>query len=290
MAYRIKPGKKDVTGEVRRIAAEEFTLMRRVLGDAGYDAAKQVHEVRKSTKRLRSLLRLVSPVMPAAKAEMNTLRDAARNLSAARDTGAVTDALTNLNLAADTLHLAEAALLRTRSRTLPQEEAAELLRMFGKEMRAASRRAKDWSLDAEGFEAVAPGLKRSYRRLRASYATARTSDAEEPLHEWRKRAKDHWHHTLLLRRINPEAMSAHARTAEQVSDTLGDWRDLGLLREAMGELPSRSLRKALAREISEAARSAQEKALKQAMRPTRWLTAETPGALVRRWGAYWDAC
>jgi len=289
MAYRIKSGKKDVAAEVRRIAAEEFALMRRVLGDAGPGTAVQVHEVRKSTKRLRSLLQLVGPVMPSAKNEMAVLRDAARSLSAARDSGAVVEAVALLELPADTLHLAEAALLRARGEDLPQEEAAELLRLFGKEMKAASRRAKDWTLDADGFGAVAPGLKRGYRRLRDSFASALSSDEEEPLHEWRKRAKNHWHHTLLLQRAHPVAMAAHARTAEQVSDLLGDWRDLGLLSEAIAELPARSLRKALAREIREAAATAQAKCLKEALRPTRRLTAESPGALVRRWGAYWDA-
>ncbi len=289
MAYRIKPGKKDVAAEVRRIAAEEFALMRRVLGDESPGPAVQVHEVRKSTKRVRSLLQLVGPVMPTAKAEIVVLRDAARSLSAARDSGAVVEALTRLELPADTLHLTEAALLRAKGEDLPPEDAAELLRLFGKEMKAANRRAKEWTLEADGFDALAPGLKRSYRRLQKSFAAALTADEEEPLHEWRKRAKNHWHHALLLRRIHPDAMTAHGRTAEQVSDLLGDWRDLGLLSEAIAELPARTLRKALAREIREAASAAQAKCLKEAVRPTRRLTAETPSALVRRFCAYWDA-
>lgn len=289
MAYRIKAGKKDVAAEIRRIAAEEFALMRRALGNDDLAVARQVHEVRKSTKRLRSLLRLAGPVMPEARAENAVLRDAARSLSAARDSGAVLEALASLGLDDDTTHLAEAALIRAKGDTLPEDEARALLRQFGKDMRAASRRAKDWTLTAEGFEALSPGIRRGYRRLQASFAAALSSDEEEPLHDWRKRAKDHWHHALLLRRIYPLVMTSHARTAEEVSDRLGDWRDFGLLDQAISELPARTLRKALAREVREAAQKAQARSLKAALRPTLLLTAETPKALVRRWGAYWEA-
>ncbi|MFN7054869.1 CHAD domain-containing protein [Hyphomonas sp.] len=289
MAYRFKPGRKDVTADVRRIAAEEFALMRRVLSDAGLPPARQVHEVRKSTKRLRSLLRLAGPSMPEAKAEAAVLRDAALALSAARDSGAVIEALGTLKLPAETLQLAEAALLRARAQAMPDEEASELLRAFGKEMRAMARRARDWTVEPGGFEALAPGLRRGYRRLQKAFAASQTAEDEEPLHEWRKKAKDHWHHTLLLRRIHPAAMSAHARTAEEVSDALGSWRDYGLLIAAIAALPARSLRKGLAHEVRDAALAAQGKMLKTAYRPTQRLTAETPRALVRRWGAYWDA-
>jgi hypothetical protein len=289
MSYRFKPGRKDVTADVRRIAAEEFALVRCILADAELPVARRVHEVRKSTKRLRSLLRLVGPSMPDARAEALILRDAARTLSAARDCSAVVEALATLDLPAETLHLADAALLRARGDGLPAEEAGELLRAFGRQMRAASRRARDWEVAPEGFNALAPGLRRGYRRLQKAFAASQAAEDEEPLHEWRKRAKDHWHHTLLMRRIHPAAMAAHARTAEVVADGLGSWRDYGLLIEAAGALPGRGLRKGLARDVRDAAAEAQTRMLKSAYRPTRRLTAETPGALVRRWGAYWDA-
>jgi hypothetical protein len=108
-------------------------------------------------------------------------------------------------------------------------------------MKTIAARAEFWTLEAEGWKALAPGVKRCQHRLRRSMAVARSAKSEEPVHEFRKRAKDHWYQTLLLRAAFPEMMEAYAEAGERLGNDLGLWRDLGLLEEAVGALPAHVL-------------------------------------------------
>ncbi len=289
MTYRFKPGRETVGDGVRRIAAEQFGHMFGALGDEDQPSARRVHEVRKAVKRLRSLIRLIGPVFPDAKAENAALRDAARELSAARDTGAVMETLNQLKLPEDVHARTRDALVKVTAARVSPEEAERLLKTFERQMRAASRRAAKWQIEAEGIEALAPGIHRGYRRLRKSFRDAVATGEEERLHDWRKCAKDHWHHTLLLRAVCFEAMQAHARMAENLSDALGDWRDAGLVLDALEQVPTKSLGKDDLKTVKRALARAQKRALRKAGRRGALLTAESPGALVARWSAYWSA-
>lgn len=289
MTYRFKPGRETVSDGIRRIAAEQFAHIFRALGDEDLPPARRVHEGRKAVKRLRSLIRLIGPVFPDVKVENAALRDAARKLSVARDSGAVMETLGLLKLPEEVQANTHDALSPVTAARVSPEEAERLLKAFGRTMQAAAKRAAKWEIEAEGIDALAPGIRRGYRRLRKSFRDAAASGEEERLHDWRKCAKDHWHHTLLLRAICFEAMQAHARMAEHLSDALGDWRDAGLVSEALDQLPAKALSKDDIKTVKRALVRAQKRALRKARRRAALLIAESPGALVSRWSAYWTA-
>lgn len=284
MAYRLKPGSETVEAGLKRIADEEFARIAHILSDAELSYARQVHEVRKSTKRIRSLIRLFAPTLATAKAESMTLRDAARALSSARDTGAILDSLERLKLPAATKEAMKAALADNSGKT---SEPAKLLKAFGRDIRAAAKKAAAWHINADGFEAIRPGLGRSYKTLRDDFAAAARSRDEEAIHTWRKSAKVHWHHTILLGRICPDAIDAHARMACRLSESLGDWRDTGLLIAALDALTPEDLDKDSLKGARRAASADQKRLLKKAERISSLLTAEKPKALAARWAAYW---
>jgi CHAD domain-containing protein len=247
-----------------------------------------VHEVRKSTKRLRGLIRLVGPVMPAAAQENTCIRDAAGTLSDLRDAGALFETLDLVSIpAADREEIREALARRPARRA--SSGAAGKLDAFGSVMRAAAGRSTHWQITAAGFEAIAPGLERGLKRFRKSLEQAASDAAEEPMHDWRKRAKDHWYHTVLLREIFPDVMKGHARAGERLSDALGRWRDLGLLEDAIAAMPAHEVAKMSAALALESIALARPKAKKQALKIGRLLAAETPSQLSKRWRAYWDA-
>lgn len=289
MAYRLKPGREPVEEGIRRVAHEQFTQIADVIADPDLSPARQVHEVRKCAKRLRSMLRLIGPVVAEASSENAIIRDAARNLSAARDSSAILDSLRRLKLPPEMLAEAEAALAENLGALQPDQATPKLLKAFGRDMRSAAKRATEWTVRAEGFEALRPGLKRSYRKLRRNFAEAIRTGEEETIHNWRKSAKCHWHHALLLDRICPDAMDGHARMANRLSESLGDWRDSGLLVAALKALPEDRLDKDMTKSVLRAAARDQKRLLKKAERIARLLTAEKPAALAARWSAYWDA-
>lgn len=289
MAYRLKPGSERVEEGIRRIAGEEFARMAGIIAAADVPAPRKVHEVRKGAKRLRSLIRLIGPVFQEAAIENAALRDAARNLSEARDSGAILDSLRRLKLSPETLADAEAALANNTGASGSGGATARLLKTFRRDMRSAAKRAAVWGIRADGFDALQPGLKRSYRKLRQNFSEAIRTGEEETIHDWRKSAKSHWHHTLLLGRICPDAMDGHARMANRLSESLGDWRDSGLLVAALKALPDDRLDKDTMKKLLRAAGRDQKRLLKKAERISRLLTAEKPAALTARWAAYWEA-
>lgn len=285
MGYRFKAGEKSVTKSVRRIAAAEFAQIQASLADPSLPLARKVHEARKGTKRLRALIRLVAPVFPEAAAEIAALRAAASELSALRDTGALTEAADALSLPDDLAGKLAAALTAK-----PVGSAAShrrLLTHFAADMSAAAERAEGWTLEAEGWKALAPGLKRAHHRLRRSMAAAWRATDEEPVHEFRKRAKDHWYQTLLLRGAFPDVMQGYAAAGEKLCDDLGLWRDLGLLESAVSELSPRKLSADDADAALTLITKARRRALRRAFRTAAPLAAETPEAYVARLKAWW---
>lgn len=286
MAYRFKSSDTSMTGAVRRIAAEEFALIRQGLADKALPVERKVHESRKGTKRLRALLRLTAPVFPQAREEIAALRTAAARLSALRDKGALAETLARLPLPEEIAEgLAHALASEHKMSAATQKR---LLSAFSADIEAATERASSWTLDRNGWRALAPGLARSHHRLCKSMAAAERATGEDPVHEFRKRAKDHWYHTLLLRSAFPEVMDGYAAAGERLCDDLGDWRDLGLLGAAVSALPAHLLAKTDAAEVAAVIGKARKRALRQAFRTARKLAAETPDEQARRLKAWWS--
>lgn len=287
MAYRFKPSDASMTDAVRRIAASEFDLVRQRLADKSLPTERKVHEARKATKRLRSLLRLVGPVCPEAREEIAPLRDAAARLSALRDRGALSETLSRLELPDATSSALEAAFAARRAPGVAAQK--KLLAGFAAEMDMAAGRAAGWTLLRDGWGALAPGLERSHRRFRKSMDAARHAVDEDPVHAFRKRAKDHWYHTLLLRGAFPQVMDGYAAAAESLCDDLGDWRDLGLLEAAVADVPVHLLSKRDAGDALSLIARSRKRALKRAFRTARRLAAETPDAYVGRLKGWWKS-
>ncbi|MBA4339941.1 MAG: hypothetical protein C0421_14000 [Hyphomonas sp.] len=284
MAYRFKSGDASTTEALRRIAAEEFAAIGSALADKSVPLPRKVHEGRKATKRLRALLRLVAPVFPEAREEIAVLRDAAARLSALRDKGALAETLARLDLPEDVSANLGAALNKRRAAGTAAQK--RLLGTFAGEMAAAAGRAQSWTLTQTGWHALAPGLQRSHRRFRKSFEAARRARDEEPVHEFRKRAKDHWYQTLLLRGAFPEVMDGYAAAAERLCDDLGDWRDLGLLEAALIDVPVHLLAKPDAATALALIAKARRRALRRAFGTSRRLAGEKPRAYTARLAAW----
>ncbi|MFN7163371.1 MAG: CHAD domain-containing protein [Hyphomonas sp.] len=284
MAYRFKSGDASATEALRRIAAEEFAAIGAALADKTLPLPRKVHEGRKATKRLRALIRLVAPVFPEAREEIDALRDAAARLSALRDKGALAETLARLDLPDDAAASLTAALGTRRTASAAAQK--RLLATFAEDMDAAAARARTWTLTQTGWEALARGLHRSHRRFRKTLDAARRAKDEEPVHEFRKRAKDHWYQTLLLRGAFPEVMDGYAAAAERLCDDLGDWRDLGLLEAAVLGVPAHRLAKPDAAAALTLIAKARRRALRRAFRTARRLSHETPRAYTARLAAW----
>lgn len=283
MGYQFSQTDPSAQKALRRIAREQIdTALAAVRADG--PTGPRIHQMRKSVKKLRGLIRLVRPGFSDFAPENAALRDAARGLSARREAAVNLATLNKLlpeaNVSADLADTLRAAL--SAPEPADTSASADALTGFADAMTALRGRSKDWKLDADGFDAVSGGLEQTWKRARHEMAAALDTPTTEAVHEWRKRVKDHWYHARLLSPIWPEAMAPHVETADRLGEALGDHHDLAVLVTALESRGIRGIKPILA-----AARKRQSALIAAARTDSGRLFADSAPCLVARWGAWW---
>lgn len=296
MPYRIRRG-EPVQEAVERIAMEQVDRARAELRDRELEAAEAVHQARKRFKKLRALLRLLRPSLEKMqfKAENPFFRDLGRRLAGARDAQVLLDTLDALCSGEDqTIDPQDLQPLRDRllaDRDAHLEDDQQGLAKHREEVAAAldgyTERLAAWKLDAAGFRALGPGLKRSYRQGRKALARTRRHPTDGDFHEWRKRVKDHWYHSRLLRGVWRGPMKAYSRELKRLSDLLGDDHDLAVFRQALEAVPADVLVPETKARLLDRVSTRQEELRGRAWTLGGRVYAEPPKRLHRRWKAYW---
>ena len=246
MAYRFKHG-ETIPQSVKRIAREEISAaIGQLRGRAGAPADQSVHEVRKSLKKTRALLRLVRPHLGEFYSDENVrLRDTGQKLSELRDAGALLGVLDNLRKRP---HAAAAQSFTKVRRVLTQQkrdlEGAVETRRLKPELTSTLRQAQNsiryWPLEIEGFDAIEAGLEQTFRNGRRAMAKACKTGRREHFHEWRKRVKDHWYQVRLLQKVWGGVMVAYEQSLKDLEDALGEDLNLALLEERVKALASQN--------------------------------------------------
>jgi len=249
MPYRLRQD-ESVRAGLRRCAREQLeTAVDGLTGGVKDDPVSAVHEARKSLKKSRSLLRLARGTIGSDERRRvnSALRNAGRALSSARDAEVMLDAVDDLakQFAG---HVPQKSFNDIRRHLEAERDPARqrlldsgLTEQVSAELGLILAAVDDWPLRRGGWKALEPGLLRSYRDGRRTFAAAREAPTVENLHEWRKRAKDHWYHLRILKSISPGIIGGHADEADKLADLLGDDHDLAVLRETLqssaGALP-----------------------------------------------------
>lgn len=297
MSYSFDPAGPSVQAQVRRIALEvlDGVLQTPVaLEPAAPADAAEVHALRKATKKLRGLLRLVKPCFADFGPANLALRDAARLLAPLRDGEVMLATLARLEAGPDQpgdtapLH----ALLGERIADLrgPEQltEAAAGLRACLVPLRAE---VPGWRLTGKGFAALEPGLATTWREARRGLKRAQRAFAgdlpAEPFHEWRKVVKHHGYHARLLQPIWPAMMAPHLAAADALGEVLGDHNDLDELITFLRNA-KHGLGKAAQRRLIASAEHRRRELARQALADGRRLFIDPPDALCARWRGWWQ--
>ncbi|HLJ45190.1 MAG TPA: CHAD domain-containing protein [Bryobacteraceae bacterium] len=236
MAYHLKSG-HHVPDELKRIAREELeSAAANLRGEGGIDRSKAIHETRKSIKKVRAVLRLMRDELGATFGRENTrLRNLGLMLSGTRDAAVMIQTFdTVLDKFRPELGRRKLPSIRrvlvARKQEAEKRSSAVVERAAGS-LRAAASRVKSWPLEEDGFEALAPGLERNFRRGRAALATAQKNPKAENFHELRKRVKCHWYHVRLLELLWTDVMTAYESSLKELETWLGDDHNLAVLLE-----------------------------------------------------------
>jgi CHAD domain-containing protein len=291
MAYRFSKSQETVQDGVRKIATE--------LIDKAIEETKQrrnpegtVHNLRTTCKRMRGLIRLVRPVFADYHTENTAFRDASRKLAHLRDTAVLIQTYDSLLEAYDDqVDRARFAPIRRRltlqhKRSAGHADIGRRLDEFRQAMVDARGRVRHWRLSEDDFDALEPGIARSYRRARRAMAAASKEMSAEAVHEWRKQVKDHWYHTRLLTPMWRKQMKTAGVVARDLGELLGQYHDLDVFQARLAEAEMADA--ADLEVLTGLAKRRQEALADQAFKMGARLLAEPPKNLNRRWRSYWQ--
>ncbi len=193
------------------------------------DPLYAVHESRKAIKKARSNARLIRKGDKQASKRINAAgRRAANVLEEARDADSLEQIARAAAIHCDTPQMA--AVLREEAERAHQdglridrERACGQARANLDDM---AREVQKADLSGDPDAAMAEGLKRTFKRLKKRYETAKDDPSGETLHELRKRVKDWRYHTTALKKVWPDDVKKKRKKAKKAADLLGDHHDL----------------------------------------------------------------
>ena len=265
---------------------------RRALTDPELSAPEAVHEVRKTLKRWRALLRLLARPLGEQADQMRTeARELMRGIAGARDAQSALDALSDLRKA--DLPLSPTSVETIRARLTERRDAAEA-KAFTKTMRDrlsgyfdyATLSLERWPLKAIDFDTVTDGLTSTYRRARQLLPDS-WSDAEaEHMHDLRRRVVEHRHQMDLVEPLWPRLGKVWAEEAQRLRNRLGSCQDLAVLTELTAPHQLLAPWRSRLAPLIVARRGAH---LTTAQRLAGRLFAEKPKAFRQRIAAVWSA-
>jgi CHAD domain-containing protein len=280
LAYAFALEDRTLARGTRRIALEQVTRALDHIDRPSLPQPEAVHEVRKSVKKLRALLRLVRPGLAGHGPLDALLRDAARHVAALRDAAVLLDTLTALSpegFAAIRAALNAAPVLG------PDASAAALARCRS-DLAEARRALKKLKLAGPGEEVLEAGLNITIRRAQSALREVLRDPASPAIHEFRKRVKDHLYHSRLLVPLWPALMEPHAAATDDLAETLGLMNDIAVFTDNLTalEVPEAERTEALA-----LAEARHDRLMLAALPLAARLFAGDPDDLGERWCAWW---
>lgn len=235
MAFELAP-KKPLPDEVQRLLLDRIDAMEKHLR-ARRSADKRVHDARKRIKETRTLLRLLRPHLGTHfSVEDAWYRSAAHDLAPARDAAAMVEAVQLVRERGDdpAARLALARIGRILKARPPQHaEVEERIENLLGQFSYARARLASWPQLDDRFATIGDGIEETFRRGRRALRTLVANHTSEHFHDFRKRVKDHWYQTQLLRRVWPGLMKPYFDVLGELSDLLGRLHDLVVLRETL---------------------------------------------------------
>jgi len=260
--------------------------------------AGDLHQVRVTVKRLRALLRLVRPVTADGyfRRENRRLKRIADRLARFRDTTVSRWTLAKLaaTLSDQQDQKAFIRLLKrlvkhgpARGRFTTEREAA--LAEAAQELREANHSFQSILIPADEWEAIEPGLRKTYRWARHLMLQAIRRDTEEAFHEWRKHVKYLYYQLQTVQPVWPGRLGPMGKQLKKLEDKLGKGHDLAVLEQALMELPERYGRRPAVKRVVCCLQRQCKKLREQSEALGRKIFDEKPDRLLARLNKRWTA-
>jgi CHAD domain-containing protein len=278
MAYAFDLSDPDLTASLRR-------LMQSELGSAlaqldRIDKPDAVHGLRKNLKKTRALLRLLRGGLAAQPAMNIALREIGLALSARRD--AQVRLATLDRLFPDTPEALQP--LRRALMAGPTVPATVLSPDLRDRLDALLGAARTLELSGKEDRILREGLSVTRERAhRAARAARAAPDKADRIHDWRKRAKDHWYQSRLFEPCWPDLFRPLVASADRLGELLGDHHDLSVLAAHVAGLPDTAVPDLARRLLDSRIRDAQTRIGAEAFPLSARLFAGDPDEVAALW-------
>ncbi len=204
-----------------------------------------VHEVRKSLKRLRAILRLVRPVLDSKSFQTadRAVRDLGRRLGGARDSAVL---LVSFDRLADyyTPFLCAEGMQPVRDNLESQYQSAMdaflvNIDVHSLEEQLEGLRQRLDALDLTGFtrHMLFASVRKTYRAGRRALRALHEEPTTRHSHALRRHAKYLWFQLLLLRNWNPAVLEPVVADLDELGEVLGQDHDLAMLADTLNAHP-----------------------------------------------------
>jgi len=246
MAFEFTSGESAGDG-IRRMARQQIDKALDEIADGDLDNQRTVHQVRKRCKKLRALLRLARGDLDVTgkvyQRENICFRDAARSLSNVRDAQAILETCDNLVATVSGQRNRERLktlrdVLEAQKQTASShnDDLNERLDALAVTFLEARARVHTWPI-GDGFNSLAPGLKKNYRQGRKAMLKAARQSGTAHFHDWRKRVKYHFYHMQVLAPIWKGVLKPWKNEIKRLGEDLGDEHDLAVFTQMLSQNP-----------------------------------------------------
>jgi len=235
-----------ISGNIRQIAVQQVILARKHLTNPPDDDIHVGnHEARKCFKRLRGLLRMARPALGKKQYRQENIcfRDAARSLSTVRDAQALVETFDlleetyGLRVNFDRMRSLRVMLSERRERLSDdRSNLDERVKDVVEILDGSISSIDDWPLKDASSDDLAQGVQRVYRRACKGWKNAQKKQKPTELHDWRKRVKYLRYQFQLLKGLDKAWARYWHKAFKNLSDLLGDYHDLVVLREKLDEM------------------------------------------------------
>jgi CHAD domain-containing protein len=273
----------------RRIVREEIAFATdslKVTRAADRDDA--IHEVRKSVKRVRSLLKLLRPVLgDRYDLEAGAWRNLGQILSGVRDAEAMLELFEELRPQCPARLYAplHRRLARNKHQTLRDIDL--VMTKLASGLKRSTHGLKSWRMEDRGFQTIATGWKQTYRRGARAVRAAEKDASPENLHRLRKRTKEHFFQLRLLKGLWDGKLRSHKAKVERLEEMLGSHHNLVVLKTAILQQPAVNAEEFL-RVLDKMEKDLARKALKLAAMVYAEPTSRITQRVEQRWERWTD--
>lgn len=226
--------------QLGRLVRDELSGAAEVLHPSADDEA--IHEARKSIKRVRAILRLLQPSLGRHYDKLVTgLRAAAHTLAGLRDTEA---SLETFDFLAGEYRLITAKARRAASlglhthQRVARENADRQLRTAREILESMTDQAGRRVEAIAEWRTIRKGGVRGYQRVCGAGEDLEPTSSTTDFHRWRRRLKEHWYQTRLLRDLMDVPRDRLTRL-ESLEESLGMDHNLAILADRLLAHPER---------------------------------------------------